>query len=191
MKGVLNRNGCDYDDGIADTPNEELPYSTYIEPGNICGNIINSCNTPYPGNGTDYPDLQENYMNYSTDLCYAMFTKEQVNMMRYALTAKRNQLIINREIETSTGMENISADNNGLELFPNPTKGMLNIRQASPSANETIIQVYNTMGAVVMTERIPAYSSSYDINLSNLAPSVYFMNFVNGNTQTTEKIVIQ
>lgn len=189
--GVLFGNGCDYDDGIADTPNEELPYSTYIEPGNICGKVVNSCNTPYPGNGTDYPDLQENYMNYSTDLCYAMFTKEQVNMMRYALTVKRNQLIINREIETSTGFENISAADNGLELFPNPTKGMLNIRQNSPSANETIIQVYNSMGAVVKTERIPAYSSSYDINLSNLAPSVYFLNFVNGNTQTTEKIIIQ
>lgn len=188
--GAIFGNGCTYDDGIGDTPNEELPYATYIEPGNICGNIINSCPNPYPVNGVDYPDLQENYMNYSTDICYAMFTKEQVNMMRYALTNKRSQLIIKREIETTTGFEQLTAADNGIEIFPNPTNGLLNIRHNNPSAYETIVEIYNHVGAVVSSIRIPANTTNYSVDLSKQAPSLYFVRFTQGNTISTEKVVL-
>jgi hypothetical protein len=189
--GVLFGNGCTYDDGIADTPNEELPYANYITPGNICGNIINSCNVPYPVDNIDYPDQQENYMNYSTDICYSMFTKEQVNMMRYALTDKRSQLIIKREINTATGIQSLSSAANGIEVFPNPGKGLLNIRQDFASADETIIQVYNIMGAVVKTERIAPGATNYSINMDGFAPAVYFLHFSSGLNSSTEKVVIQ
>jgi hypothetical protein len=190
--GTLLGDGCQFDDGIADTPNEFGPYANSATPGDRCGATPNTCPTPFPGDGVDYADNFENYMDYSSDVCYAMFTIEQVNMMRYALTAKRPNLIIGREIVSeTTGIKNLSASSNGISIFPNPSRGVFNIRRDNATKDETIVQVYNLMGASISSYRIPAGSTTYTINLSQLPPAVYFVNFRNGDISTTESVIIQ
>jgi hypothetical protein len=121
-----------------------------------------------------------------------MFTIEQVNMMRYALTAKRPNLIIGREIVSeTTGIKNLSASSNGISIFPNPSRGVFNIRRDIATKDETIVQVYNLMGAAISSYRIPAGSTTFTINLNQLPPAVYFVNFRNGDISTTESVIIQ
>lgn len=74
--------GCTSDDGISDTPNEQVPYSAI---GYCADTIANSCDEG-PG---DLPDMFENYMNYSSDECYNMFTREQSRVNRGALQGYR------------------------------------------------------------------------------------------------------
>jgi len=180
-----------YDDGITDTPSEKEPYANYIEPGNICGLNVNSCVVPYPGDGVDYPDMRENYMNYATDLCYAMFTKEQVNMMRYVLLEKRNSIIIKREVEsvpTGTAQHKNALD---VEVYPNPVKGSLQVHQHTVSNSVTFISIYNSLGALVKSEQVAAGTSHYNLDMSNLAPSAYVIHFQNGEQSKIHRVVVQ
>ena len=58
--------GCQYDDGIADTPDAEGPYYG-------CPNISASCGSN---------DLHMNYMDYVNDACMYMFTVGQARVMQ-------------------------------------------------------------------------------------------------------------
>lgn len=85
--------GCTADDGIDDTPNAVSAYSAH---GNCSDTIVNSClDEPI-----DYPDMFENYMDYSSDECQSMFTINQVQLMRYNLAAVRTNSIV--EVQPNT-----------------------------------------------------------------------------------------
>ncbi|MEX0812953.1 MAG: T9SS type A sorting domain-containing protein [Chitinophagales bacterium] len=75
---------CSVDDGIDDTPNAgNNSQQTGCDPNK------NTCvDTPY-----DYPDLWENYMDYSEESCQVMFTNDQAAVMRSNLINYRNSLI--------------------------------------------------------------------------------------------------
>ncbi len=179
----------DYDDGIKDTPSEKEPYSTYAEPGNPCGINANGCNVPYPGDGIDYPDMRENYMNYSTDLCYGMFTKEQVNMMRYALTAKRNGIIVNREAPVATSIKNISK----LEamIYPNPTKSSFHLNLSTSAREEIKVMIFNTLGQNVKSQVLSSGTQNVEINIQNLSAGSYIVQLERGNESITKQLIVQ
>jgi hypothetical protein len=101
---LLPEQGCDADDGINDTPNAATAY-----PGLCADTIVNSCvDSPI-----DYPDMFENYMDYSSDDCQSMFTAEQASVMRLALQLYRPELVFEEvpnttEVIAATIMENTS-----------------------------------------------------------------------------------
>lgn len=180
----------DFDDGIKDTPSAEEPYANHIESSaNLCGVDVNSCNVPYPGDGIDYPDMRENYMDYATDLCYAMFTKEQVNMMRYVLTEKRPGIITKREVVPAvpTGINNhiLLAAN----IHPNPTKDIINVRFAETSNVESRIQIFNTLGQYIHQEILPANAKESSIKVDHLAPGSYIIHIERSGESLTQQFI--
>lgn len=179
----------DYDDGIKDTPSEEGPYSAYAEPGNVCGVNVNSCDVPYPGDGVDYSDMRENYMNYSTDACYGMFTIEQVNMMRYALTAKRPGIITKREVPIPTSIKNRST----LEamIYPNPSNGIIRINLNSAGRDESRIAIYNTLGQNVKSQVLSSGIQNTEINIQNLSAGSYIVQIERGSESITKQLIVQ
>ena len=79
----IGESGCSVDDGISDTPNQnEASQFT-------CNYNLNSC-TDSP---TNYPDMVENYMDYSNDACMNMFTTNQSIVMRSVIELARPGLI--------------------------------------------------------------------------------------------------
>lgn len=98
---LLPELGCLVDDGIDDTPNAQLPTG-----GGICyaNTSLNSCVDDID----DMPDMYENYMDYSGDPCYAMFTKQQADLMRWVLVNRRNNIIL-KNVEATLLETNISA----------------------------------------------------------------------------------
>src|SRR6185436_13006396 len=64
----LFEDNCSLDDGIDDTPNcgSGDQYS--------CDYEANTCESSLPD---DMPDMLENYMDYTKDHCYNMFTQDQ------------------------------------------------------------------------------------------------------------------
>ena len=188
--GPLLQAPCDqYDDGIVDTPMEESAFSSNAQSGvNICSMDINSCNSPYPGNGIDYPDMRENYMDYSSDMCYAMFTKEQVNMMRYALTTKRNEIITERAVlSTPTALKNYHQIQ--ASIYPNPTQDKLNIQLNQPLTQESSILIYNVVGKLMIQSTLTAGTVKQEVDLNQLAPGAYITVVQNEQNRYTAKFI--
>jgi len=83
-------NKCTLDDYIDDTPLQG------IGAGFTCNLGGNTCIEPK----NDMPDMFENYMDYSTEACQNIFTRQQVFMMRKSVTEYRMDLPIKTEIIT-------------------------------------------------------------------------------------------
>ncbi len=82
--------GCDFDDGVADTPNS-IGHADNL----LCGTLVESCGTP---------DNVANFMDYA---CEVMYTNDQRSRMLAALSAPisgRNNLWT-EENKISTGVE--------------------------------------------------------------------------------------
>jgi hypothetical protein len=83
-------NKCTLDDYIDDTPLQGIGAGfTCNLGGNTCIELKN-----------DMPDMFENYMDYSTEACQNIFTRQQVFMMRKSVTEYRMDLPIKTEIIT-------------------------------------------------------------------------------------------
>jgi hypothetical protein len=82
------RTNCLEDDGIADTPVLDGP-SFIISPCTLPGR--NSCIEP---NGPDLPDMFQNYMDYSEDVCKNLFTNGQKAFMRAAFAERGSRVRI-------------------------------------------------------------------------------------------------
>lgn len=73
---------CDGSDGVSDTPNQSDASS-----GCHTGVLTDNCTTTAPG------VMYQNYMDYSSDGCMAMFTRLQVTRMETALNNYRASLL--------------------------------------------------------------------------------------------------
>lgn len=98
----IGGSGCSVDDGISDTPNQNAASQF------TCNYNLNSC-TDSPIN---YPDMVENYMDYSNDACMNMFTINQSIIMRSILELARPGLIEGQENENNCTINgDVNADN--------------------------------------------------------------------------------
>lgn len=178
--------GCVEDDEIKDTPNSKKPYATYyVEPRNICDTIVNSCGTLY--NGVDYDDMFENYMDYSTDRCYSLFTAMQVKRMRSQLVKYREGIINDKFV---TSINQTAAFDKKFEIYPNPSKGLFQVKIKEDINSPINVRVLNSLGAVVLEKQIPSNLSKFDIDLSALSKSMYLINFTSNGITTTKKVII-
>lgn len=101
--------GCTADDGINDTPNAATAYASN---GSCSDTIVNSClDEPI-----DFPDMFENYMDYSSDDCQSMYTIEQVAVMRSSLLNFRSQLIYEPTPATTEVIYTEVLENENIEI---------------------------------------------------------------------------
>jgi PKD repeat protein len=77
---------------------------------------------------------------------------------------------------------------NGLNVYPNPSTGTVNVEFAQPVANATI-NVFNLLGGLVSsTENVNGNSTS--LNLNALAEGVYMIKVIENGTVSSQRIVI-
>lgn len=81
--------GCAVDDYIDDTPNQSDRSNFNCNWGS------NTCTDPA---GPQLPDMVENYMDYSSQECQNIFTKQQILVMRGCITKYRSALPIKEEV---------------------------------------------------------------------------------------------
>lgn len=183
-------NGCEIDDFIDDTPMEVGAFASSLTPGFVtpCDESINTCDLPYLGQ--DYPDMYENYMDYSTDLCYNLFTKQQVNLMRYNLITRRGGIIGKREVEmTPTSVNYIRSKEAGISIFPNPAKDVLTLSFSKAIKSPLVVDILDITGKQVLTTKIQQNESTATINLKSLSNGVYMIQCQNNEFKIAEKII--
>ncbi len=97
---------------------------------------------------------------------------------------------------TTTGINQISINNNQLSIYPNPTNGIITI---TSTKNSNEIKVTNLLGQVVFASPHTNTNSNLTgdlgvtrktIDLSNLQAGIYFVTVISDNETTTGKIVV-
>lgn len=101
------------------------------------------------------------------------------------------------ESETSinvkvTAMET-SEDTFSSIVYPNPTSGTINYDLVSLPENDYTVSLFSTSGDLVFTqERYSSESfSTGNVDLSSVAPGIYFLQFSGTEFQSVEKIILQ
>lgn len=190
LPGLPVTDGCTVDDFIDDTPEEEQAFANNLVRGttNPCDTSVNTCNKIYLGR--DYPDMYENYMDYSSDLCYNLFTKQQANLMRYNLLTRRGGIITKREyLSTPTAINNIKIKETGISFYPNPAKDKLTIVFEKANSSNITLNIIDITGKIIYTQTILANNSSKNIDISSLANGAYILQFSNNDFTTVDKFI--
>lgn len=82
-----------------------------------------------------------------------------------------------------------------IDVFPNPTEGMVNLLLDNFKGDQINLSVYNEMGALVYTELIGDNNAegywNKEMNLSHLAEGIYFLKVTSDQETLTKRIVIQ
>ena len=172
---ILGFPDCTVDDGISDTPNSGT--NSQLEG---CDFSKNTCTDGSP----DLPDMVENYMDYSTEACQNMFTKEQIGIMRSMAKDGRPGLA---DIETqgdtviSVGIREVyEADFN---VFPNPAANTISVDFDNHSDYKDI-EIYNLQGQVL--KQIDANAQTIDV--SSFPNGLYLISVLNENGERTQPI---
>ncbi len=183
--------GCTVDDFIDDTPEEEKQFSANLPHGftNPCDTSINTCTKDYLGR--DWPDMFEDYMDYSTDACYNLFTKQQVNLMRYNLLTRRSGLIIKRELAPTipTYVRNTGFKNTGISFYPNPSRGIMNIHFDKLMSKDIVVDIMDLTGKVVASQLIKKNETDHALNVQSLSNGIYTVKFHNDDFSAADKFV--
>lgn len=81
-------------------------------------------------------------------------------------------------------------DNLEVNIYPNPTKGQLNVAVSGLADNESgTISIYNTQGQLILKEN--ASSSLTELNISEQPTGTYIMKIIVGRKGSTWKIIKQ
>lgn len=99
----------------------------------------------------------------------------------YPGTTLQDQLASQIGENCFTSVQDIKLVDNNLSLFPNPTSGIVNI-QVDKIMNNSIVEVYNSVGQLSYTERMN--SNRMEMNLNDLNRGIYFVRVVNKDKQT-------
>lgn len=173
LRHIWGDGPCGEDDGLSDTPDAaDASQQT-------CDTTANTC-TESP---VDYPDMIENYMDYSDDRCLNMFTNDQIGIMRSMLQTSRAG-IATRIIPTGL------SQNNGaislFEVYPNPANGVVNVKVESPSAVYSL-DVFNTVGEKVASQKNNQAANAI-LNLNALPKGIYFVRLSTNGSTAVKKI---
>jgi subtilisin-like proprotein convertase family protein len=77
---------------------------------------------------------------------------------------------------------------NQLSIYPNPTKGLLNINLNTLLEGETVYSIYDIQGRKIMQKS--SNNTNETLNIEKFAKGVYMLSIENGNNKITKKIVL-
>jgi hypothetical protein len=167
--GSLLGASCSGEDGIADTP--KASSQSQFD----CDTTKNTC---VDAGAIDYPDMIENFMDYSEEGCQNMFTKGQVGIMRSVLQGPRKLLVDN----TASAIKDIVEFD--AHISPNPTNG--NIYFDWRETKDCAINIVDIYGRNVLS--IPNAKSQM-IDMQNFNTGIYFFEIKANNQYQIVKIV--
>lgn len=168
--------GCQYDDGVSDTPLQEKPNSH-------CPNGPRfSCDNAPLG------DMHMNYMDYTMDRCSNLFTHGQKSRMLAALNNYRETLYSSTGC---TGPDTTSNRTENVTLFPNPNQQnilYLNVRLLEEQTAE--IKLYSIDGREIFSDRRTIKERTLEYPIQDLQSGVYLLNFVSASYKSSIKFIV-
>lgn len=171
LRHIWGDGGCTEEDGIDDTPNAA------DQANQTCNFSSNTC-TDNIGTLGDLPDMVENYMDYSTEVCQNSFTLGQIDMMRSIIENYRWELVNGTPASTSE----LSQFDFG--MFPNPTSDVVTIT-GIPQDNTTLT-IYSKSGQVI--RQIVNPQSTEEIG--DLPKGMYIVQLLSEQGSAVKKLIV-
>jgi len=159
---------CQGDDGIGDTPAADGPSNM------DCDLLKNSCLDSILN--INFPDMVENYMDYSHEDCQNTFTNGQAIFIRWVADQYRTGLC-QAGNSLVASLENVPQ----IKVFPNPAQNILFLESIQ---GEYTCTISNAIGQLLKTEKI--HDSMHAIDISGFENGLYFL-FI--QTQTDIQMV--
>ena len=152
-------------DLVCDTPAEATPTSGCPDGKDTC-----------PAAGLDPIN---NYMDYSTDICYTNFTSGQDTRMNQIVTAYRAWIGGTPFVSGPNQAKGLQGDALvALRAKPNPFNPRTKIEFGLQRAGRASLRIYDIQGRLVLTvvdRALPAGNQAFDFDGSRLASGVYMM----------------
>lgn len=163
----------------------------------------NHCDTNYIFK--TYPDVvndgilvESYYFNSPNNLSDVMFYKAigadhiwlypPVNDISY--TIEIWNFLKKFRLSSSQNINDLSENN--IQIFPNPTNSILTITFPHQYVNDfNLIEIYNTLGELVYSQKIHSLQNQITINLSDLSEGIYFLEILQQNKLFQNKIIIK
>ncbi len=179
--GLIGANDCAQSDGIDDTPfaNAQSAFD--------CDTTKNTCLQVETHYNADVPDLIENYMDYSSELCMNMFTKGQSDLMRNVLTGPRSGLL------APPASVDASVQGIPFHIEPNPNNGEFAVVFQVEEACSAAITLFNVNGQVMGTLEYRTYLPGLQretFERLSLSPGMYFVEIRNEKGAFAEKMIV-
>ena len=97
----------------------------------------------------------------------------------------------NQYTYTSTSVQNISYNN--LNIYPNPTRGLLNIEFDNIDNKISEVSVVNVLGDKIYNDNLDnkTFKYSSQIDLSKYSNGIYFVRFKTKDGFVTKKLILQ
>jgi predicted Zn-dependent protease len=174
--------GCSVDDYLYDTPNQGSKSNF------DCNFFANTCFDAQ----NDLPDMVENYMDYSSESCQNMFTRQQVMVMRAAIQQYRTALPSKIEVVQTMRIFDTVVYND-VKLFARNNEQKVVVEVTNEELlNVLNLDVYDASGRVVL-QNAPISRNEQFISTIRFAPGVYIFQLKRADTQKpvkTEKLFI-
>ncbi|MBI3501137.1 MAG: T9SS type A sorting domain-containing protein [Bacteroidetes bacterium] len=169
---------CTGTDNCNDTPNQADATAG-------CPSGVKTDNCTPSGNGIMY----QNYMDYTDDACYNMFSNDQKTRAQSAVFNSLMSLANSSAAEcAATGVaENSIVEN--ISLYPNPSTGDVFIYVPQTGISTMDIKVYNAIGEAVVTKRITVPAET-KINMNNNPDGIYLFEMRTPEGTVTKKVII-
>lgn len=167
LRHIWGDGDCTQDDGIDDTPGASTSQQQ------SCDTTANTCvDSP-----VDYPDMIENYMDYSDDRCLNMFTKQQIGIMRSMLQIARSGIA---DVVVETSIKSVQPTLN-FTFYPNPTNGTINLQMPNVR-DKYLIRVYNLLGELV--HQLETSQPQATIDLAAKGEGIYMLSVQTSDGKT-------
>ena len=88
-----------------------------------------------------------------------------------------------------TGIEEIDAEENSVEVFPNPTTGLLNISFENSDLGGYNVEIYDALGRLVASENVNA-SGNYTMDISAYPEGLYVVRISTTAFVANKKIML-
>ncbi len=164
-------------------------YNIEILPGNILKWKFN--NIMLPDSNSNEPG-SHGYIQYRIKRTNNNTPGTQIKNTAYIYFDFNEPVVTNtaiNTIETITGITSQLSNNDGWNVYPNPSTGVLYIVNSSTLKETSQVQVLNAIGQVVLEETI---NSNYKyMDLSKLNNGVYFVKINSENNSIVKRVVLR
>jgi hypothetical protein len=91
----------------------------------------------------------------------------------------------------STSVAETQQPKGSLSVYPNPANGEVTILVDTKTNKAATLQVYNSVGQIVLTETIPAGQKIYNTNVAGYAAGLYTIVIRSEGTVLTNRLLVK
>ncbi len=133
------------------------------------------------GNGSSSTEINPSHV-YATPGTY------QVQLTASNTLCGGNIIVQEVEINQVT-IENI-ADNNKINIYPNPSNGLITIKINNKSEDKVNIEVLNISGQIILSKKFKNSKTIKQLNLANYSNGIYIIKVIMGNIVQTKRLIL-